>query len=44
MKKLAVWTVTGPHIPSLAAFYGHHLTTVSEVARVPPDSSLVTCQ
>ncbi|KAL5080437.1 hypothetical protein RYX36_008858 [Vicia faba] len=44
LKKLAVWTSTHPHIPSLAAFYGHHLATVSEAAGVPPDPSFLTCQ
>lgn len=44
LKKLAVWAITDPSIPSLAAFYGHHLATVSEAAGVPPDPSLVTCQ
>ncbi|XP_058773264.1 uncharacterized protein LOC131647385 [Vicia villosa] len=44
LKKLAVWTSTDPHIPSLAAFYGQHLATVSEAAGVPPDPSFLTCQ
>jgi len=44
LKKLAVWATTDPSIPSLAAFYGHHLATVSEAAGVPPDPSLITCQ
>ncbi|XP_045817241.1 uncharacterized protein LOC123910203 [Trifolium pratense] len=44
LKKIVVWTATGPHIPSLAAFFGHHLATVSEAAGVPPDSSLIICQ
>ncbi|KAI5392548.1 hypothetical protein KIW84_077085 [Lathyrus oleraceus] len=44
LKKLAVWTTTNPHIPSLSAFYGQHLATVSEAAGVPPDPSLLTCQ
>jgi len=44
LKKLAVWATTDPHMPSLAAFYGHHLATVSEAAGVPPDPSLITCQ
>ncbi|KAK2366206.1 RNase P Rpr2/Rpp21 subunit domain-containing protein [Trifolium repens] len=44
LKKLAVWATTEPHIPSLSAFYGQHLATVSEAAGVPPDPSLITCQ
>jgi hypothetical protein len=44
LKKLAVWATTDPHIPSLSAFYGQHLATVSEAAGVPPDPSLITCQ
>lgn len=44
LKKLAVWATTDPHVPSFAAFYGHHLATISETAGVPPDPSLVTCQ
>jgi hypothetical protein len=44
LKKLAVWATADSHIPSLAAFYGHHLATVSEAAGVPRDPSLITCQ
>ncbi|KAK9059294.1 hypothetical protein SSX86_021913 [Deinandra increscens subsp. villosa] len=44
IKNLAVWASRDANIPSLGAFFGHHLAASSEAFGSPVDPSLLTCQ
>ncbi|KAI7743100.1 hypothetical protein M8C21_013594 [Ambrosia artemisiifolia] len=44
IKNLAVWASRDAAIPSLGAFFGHHLAASSQACGVPVDPSLFTCQ
>ncbi|KAJ0937388.1 putative RNAse P, Rpr2/Rpp21 subunit protein [Helianthus annuus] len=44
IKNLAVWASRDGAIPSLGAFFGHHLAASSEAFGAPVDPSLFTCQ
>ncbi|XP_071687027.1 uncharacterized protein [Rutidosis leptorrhynchoides] len=44
IKNLAFWASYDAVIPSLGAFYGHHLAASSEALVTPVDTSLFTCQ
>ncbi|XP_071730721.1 uncharacterized protein [Rutidosis leptorrhynchoides] len=44
IKNLAVWASHDAAIPSLGAFFGHHLAASSEALATPVDPSLFTCQ
>ncbi|KAB1203529.1 hypothetical protein CJ030_MR8G015352 [Morella rubra] len=44
LQKLAAWASGDAAIPSLAAFFGHRVATVSEALGVPPDPPLVSCE
>ncbi|XP_076953238.1 uncharacterized protein LOC143627257 [Bidens hawaiensis] len=44
IKNLAMWASQDTVIPSLGAFFGHHLATSSESIGAPVDPSLFTCQ
>ncbi|KAI3756431.1 hypothetical protein L1987_56251 [Smallanthus sonchifolius] len=43
IKNLAVWASRDAGIPSLGAFFGHHLAASSEAFGAPVDPSLFTC-
>jgi hypothetical protein len=44
LQKLAAWANGEAAIPSLGAFFGHCLATVTEAMGVPPDPSLFSCE
>lgn len=44
IKNLAMWASQDAGIPSLGAFFGHHLAASSESIGAPVDPSLFTCQ
>lgn len=44
LQNLAVWAGGEASVPSLAAFFGHHLAAANESRGLQPDPSLFSCQ